>query len=64
MKEYKIEIEVDEKGNIIAETKGMQGKVCASELDKILKGISGDQEVKNTDDYYKTQPTKQTIKRG
>ena len=64
MKEYKIEIEVDEKGNIIAETKGMKGKICAVELDKILKDIPGDQEVKNTDDYYKEQSAKQTIRRG
>ena len=64
MKEYKIEIEVDEKGNIIAETFGMQGKVCAKELDKILQGINGEREVKNTGDYYKSQSTKQTIRRS
>lgn len=63
MKEYKIEIIIDEKGNIIAETKGMQGKVCATELDKILSGISGEREVKNTGDYYKSIPAKQTINR-
>jgi hypothetical protein len=64
MKEYTIEIEIDENGEIVAETKGMQGKICAEELDAILEGISGDRETTNTGDYYKTQATKQTINRG
>ena len=64
MKEHKITIEIDEKGNIIAETSGMQGKICAEELDKILQGIQGKREIKNTGDFYKTQQTKQTIRRG
>lgn len=64
MKTYEIEIVIDEKGNIVAETKGMQGEICAEELDKILRGIAGEREIKNTDDYYKSSPTKQTIRRG
>ena len=63
MKEYKIEIEIDEKGNLKAETKGMQGKICAEELDKVLKDIPGEQKIKNTPDYYKRQTRTQTIKR-
>ena len=63
MREHKIEIEVDEKGNIKAETFGMQGDVCASELDKILSSIKGKRKVVNTPEYYKPQSTKQTIKR-
>ncbi len=63
MKEHKIEIVIDEKGNIIAETKGMQGKICADELDKILVGIEGERKTQNTGDYYKSPPVKQTIRR-
>ena len=64
MKEYKIEITIDEEGEIVAETQGMQGKICAEELDKILKDIPGEREIKNTGDYYKTGQTKQTIRRN
>ena len=64
MKEYKIEIEFDEKGNIKAETFGMQGTVCAEELDEILKGISGKRNSTNTADYYKKRNVKQTIRRS
>ena len=59
MKEYKIEIEIDEKGNLKAATKGMQGEVCADELDKILKDIPGKQKIKNTPDYCKKQTRNQ-----
>jgi hypothetical protein len=33
MKEYNVIVEIDEDGNIKAETKGMNGKVCINELD-------------------------------
>ncbi|MBA5249884.1 MAG: DUF2997 domain-containing protein [Gammaproteobacteria bacterium] len=64
MKEHIIEIIVDENGDISAETKGMQGKICAKELDAVLEGISGERKTTNTGDYYKTQKLKQTIARG
>ena len=64
MKEYVIEITIDENGDTFAETKGMQGKVCAKELDAVLEGISGERDIKNTSDYYKTPKSKQTITRG
>jgi len=35
MQEFKIEIEIDENGNIKAETKGMKGTLCISELEKV-----------------------------
>lgn len=63
MKEYKIEVAVDEKGNLTAETFGMQGKICAEELDQILAGIEGEREVKNSGDYYKSPSVKQTVRR-
>ena len=64
MKEYKIEIELDEKGNIKAETFGMEGSVCAEELDKMLKDIQGERQIENAPDYYKSQNTKQTVRRS
>ncbi len=64
MKEHKIEIVVDEKGDIFAETKGMQGKICADELDKILKDIEGERTLENTGDYYKGGTTKQKVRVG
>lgn len=64
MKEHIIEITIDEKGEILAETKNMQGKICVQELDKVLAGIPGERDVKNTGDYYKSPVRKQTIRRG
>ncbi len=52
MKEYKIEIEIDEDASIKAETKGITGKICVSELDEILKGIEGEQGYKNKPEFY------------
>lgn len=64
MKEYKIEIEFDDEGNIKAETFGMEGSICADELDKVLKGIKGERKVENTPDYYKSQATRQSVRRS
>lgn len=67
MKEHVIEIVVDEKGNITAETKSMQGKICVAELDKVLykalEGIPGEREEKKTG-HDKPSSTKQTVTRG
>ena len=68
MKEYIVEIIIDEKGEMHAETKGMQGKICAGELDDILAGVDAgaekDRKITNTGDYYKQPRAKQTIKTG
>lgn len=53
MQEYNVIIEIDEDGNIKAETKGMKGDICINELDEILKGIEGEQNFKNKPEYYK-----------
>ena len=55
MKEYKIEIKIDENGNIRAETKGMEGKICIDELEEILAGIEGIRKEKNRPEFYKKQ---------
>ena len=60
MKEYEIEIEIDEEGNINAETKGILGESCVGELDTILKGIEGERDESKTSDYYKKGSAKTT----
>lgn len=64
MKDYKVEIIIDENGNIRAETKGMEGNLCITELDGILAGIEGDRKENSTPEYYKKQKIiiKQQIK--
>ena len=62
MKEHIIEIIIDENGELHAETKGMQGKICVDELDKALLGVEGDRKITNTGDYDKQPHAKQTIK--
>ncbi|WP_456480398.1 DUF2997 domain-containing protein [Nautilia sp.] len=57
MQKFKIEIEIDENGNLKAETKGMEGEICITELEKILKGIEGKQNYKNKPEFYKKAKT-------
>lgn len=52
MQEYNVIIEIDEEGNIKAETKGMKGDICVGELDEILKGLDGEQKFKNKPEFY------------
>jgi len=52
MQEFNINIEIDEDGNIKAETKGMKGEVCVDELKNILKGLEGEQTYKNKPEFY------------
>ena len=65
MKDYKIEITIDKDGNIKAETKGMEGKICITELEEILAGLEGERKEKNKPEYYKKQKivTKQQIRK-
>ena len=52
MQEFNIEIEIDEDGNIKAETKGMNGDICVSELEDILAELDGEQNYKNKPEFY------------
>lgn len=61
MQEYNVIIEIDEDGNIQAETKGMKGDICISELDEILKGLDGELKFKNKPEFYQKNE-KQTTK--
>lgn len=63
MQEYNIEIEIDEDGNLVAETKGFNGETCVNELDTILKGLEGDRSNKYKPEYYqKNSKLQNTIK--
>ena len=53
MKEYTIEIEIDEDASITAETKGTSGDICVTELNNILKNIDGEVGFKNKPEFYK-----------
>lgn len=53
MKEFNVIVEIDEDGNIKAETKGMEGEVCVTELDEILEGLVGERSFKNKPEFYK-----------
>lgn len=65
MKEHIIEIVIDENGELYVETKGMEGKICVDELDKVLFGVEGKRIIdEKTSDYYKKPRVKQTIKIG
>lgn len=52
MKEFTIEIEIDEDAAITAETKGTTGDICVTELDNILKNLEGDVAFKNKPEFY------------
>lgn len=52
MQEYTIEIEIDEDGNIKAETKNIKGDICVSELTNILKDLEGNISDKYKPEYY------------
>jgi len=60
MKEFNVIVDIDEDGNIKAETKGMKGEVCVNELDEILQGLDGERDFKNKPDFY--QKDKSVVK--
>jgi hypothetical protein len=61
MQEFNIEIEIDENGNIKAQTKGITGDTCVSELDEILKGVEGDRNHKNKPEFYQKSKIKNVL---
>ena len=52
MKEFNVEIEIDENGNIVADAKGLHGKVCEKALDDLLEGIDDLSEDKKKPEYF------------
>jgi len=61
MQEFNVEIEIDEDGNIKAETKGMKGDVCIDELEEILAGLEGEQSFKNKPEFYQKNRNNKNI---
>jgi hypothetical protein len=53
MKTKKIEIVIDEQGQIHSETFGIEGKLCIEELELLFKGIDEFQVLNHTADFYK-----------
>ncbi|MDE7330523.1 MAG: hypothetical protein K2N30_05520 [Clostridia bacterium] len=54
MKEFTVEISIDEFGGLEAETFGFKGKVCESELRNLLQDEFVIEDVDKKDDYYKS----------
>ncbi len=55
MKEFSIELTLDENGFLEAETFGFKGKICEAELKELLQGEFVIDTVEHKDDYYKTE---------
>ena len=53
MAEKKIVIDIDESGSINAETFGMYGTECLSELDKLLKDLALESKITKKDEFFK-----------
>jgi len=55
MKEYAIEIIIDEDGLLEAETFGFKGKVCESEIKELLSSEFVLEEVEHKDEYFQSE---------
>lgn len=53
MADKKIVIDIDDKGSIKAETFGMEGTECLSELDKILKDLALETTTTKKEEFFK-----------
>lgn len=52
MSEGKIEIKINEKGEIVVETHGIVGPSCLEEVNKFLEGMVAVTSINKTDEYY------------
>lgn len=59
MSEKKIVIDISDKGEIKAETFGMQGIECLNELDKLLKDLALENNIVKKDEFFKEGTTVQ-----
>ena len=57
MSEKKIVIDISDKGEIKAETFGMQGTDCLNELDKLLKDLALESNIVKKDEFFKEGTT-------
>lgn len=60
--ETKIIVTIAEDGTITAETEGITGEVCVSELETLLQEIADIESIKKTDDYFRESNITPTIK--
>ena len=67
MKEYAIEITIDEDGLLEAETFGFKGKVCESEMKELLSSEFIIEEVDHKGEYFQSEEEvlkgKETVER-
>lgn len=63
MKEFKIEIEINEDGSILADSKGFHGPLCEQALNDLLDGIDGEFSDKKKPEYFSKEKSAQTIKK-
>lgn len=61
MAEKKIVIDIDEKGNIHAETFGMVGTECIDEIEKLMKDVAMHGERVKKPEFYKQRTTENNI---
>ena len=52
MTEGKITVKVNEKGEMVVETKNIVGPACLDEVSKLLEEIASITDVRKTDEYY------------
>ena len=52
MTEERIQIIINEKGELIVESHGIQGPKCIDEIHKLLEDIALSVELEKTDEYY------------
>ena len=57
MEEKKIVVDIDETGEIKAETFGLQGTECLEELDKLLKDLALQTKVVKKAEFFKERTT-------
>lgn len=63
MADKKIVIDINDKGEIRAETFGMQGVECLNELDKLLKDLALKNNVVKKDEFFKEGTTTQNLEK-
>ena len=61
MANKKIVIDINDKGEIEAETFGMQGTECLNELDKLLKDLALESETTKKQEFFKEGTTTTNI---
>ncbi|WP_204415431.1 DUF2997 domain-containing protein [Bacillus tianshenii] len=62
MREVKVVIEFSEDGEIVAETHGIKGEACLTELELLLKDLAEIESVDKTGEYYQTSSNNRTTK--